>query len=62
MKTEHFHFAQFDRILELWTDRVNPTQIVQRLKATRNLADAEKRRDEEKAAKVAKEGGEALTG
>ena len=65
LKTEQFKFAQFDRILELWTDRVNPTQIINRCKASRNLADAEKKRDEEKAAKVVKDGGaagEILTG
>ena len=57
MKTAQFKFEHFDRILELWTDRVMPKQLVNRLKAARNMAEAEAKRDEEKSKNVVAEGG-----
>ena len=47
--TQDFQFEHFERILELWTDRINPQQLVNRCKASRNMAESEARRDEDKA-------------
>jgi len=57
MKTAQFKFEHFDRIMEIWTDRVVPKQLVNRLRAARNMAEAEAKRDEEKAKNVAAEEG-----
>ena len=61
VRTQNFTFEHFDRVVELWTDRVKPQQLVNRLKASRNMAIAAARRDEEKASKVQQSGTELLS-
>jgi len=60
LATDKFKFQHFDRILELWTDRIHPQQLVNRLKGSRNMAEAEAKRDEDKAMQVAAETGAKL--
>lgn len=45
LKTEKYSFEFFERILELWTDRVRPQQLIDRLKAVRRTEDQEAERD-----------------
>lgn len=46
LKSEHFHFQHFDRVVELWKDRVSPAQLVDRLKLIRKAQEQEDQRDE----------------
>lgn len=48
METKKFKFEHFDRILELWKDRVQPQQLIDRLRATRRAEEQEEKRDEER--------------
>ena len=45
IKTNKFSFQFFDRILELWKDRVKPEQLIDRLKAIRRTEEEDAKRD-----------------
>lgn len=45
LKTEHYHFQHFDRVVELWKDRVQPQQLIDRLKLLRKAQKQEEERD-----------------
>jgi alpha-tubulin suppressor-like RCC1 family protein/Ca2+-binding EF-hand superfamily protein len=48
MKSSKFNFQFFDRVLELWKDRVKPEQLIDRLKNIRKAEDDEAKRDLER--------------
>ena len=48
MKTGKFTFQLFDRVLELWKDRVKPEQLVDRLKNIRKVEEDDAKRDMER--------------
>jgi len=45
MKTGKFTFQLFDRVLELWKDRVKPEQLVDRLRNIRKVQEDDAKRD-----------------
>lgn len=46
LKTDHgFNFESFDRVLELWKDRVKPEQLILRLKLQRKVEEEDAKRD-----------------
>ena len=45
IKTTRFKFQLFERVLELWKDRVKPEQLIDKLKSIRKLEDEEASRD-----------------
>eukprot|EP01039_Chlorochromonas_danica_P008552 gene8552-9425_t len=48
MNTKKFQFEFFDRVVELWKDRVQPQQLVDRLKMQRKQEEQEAKRDAER--------------
>ena len=46
LKTENFKFEHFERVIELWKDRISPQQLVDRLKLARKSQQQEEERDE----------------
>jgi len=48
MGTEKFNFEFFDRIVELWKDRVKPEQLVNRLRLIRKAQEEDEKRDLER--------------
>ena len=48
MKTGKFTFQFFQKVLELWKDRVKPEQLIDRLKNIRKVEEEEKKRDLER--------------
>lgn len=50
MATKKFQFEHFQRVVELWKDRVQPQQLVDRLRARRRVEEQEEKRDEERTA------------
>jgi alpha-tubulin suppressor-like RCC1 family protein/Ca2+-binding EF-hand superfamily protein len=48
MKTSKFDFQLFDRVLELWKDRVKPEQLIDKLKNIRKVEEEEEKRDLER--------------
>ena len=47
-KTPNFKFQYYERLLELWNDRIFPQQLINRLKAQRSLTEAEAKSDLDK--------------
>lgn len=50
LATKRFKFEHYARIVELWKDRVQPQQLVDRLRARRRVEEQEEKRDEERTA------------
>mmetsp|Transcript_11175 Transcript_11175/g.18304 ORF Transcript_11175/g.18304 Transcript_11175/m.18304 type:complete len:1490 (-) Transcript_11175:3642-8111(-) len=48
MQTKKFKFEFFDKVLELWNDRVRPEQLVDRLRSQRKNQEQEEERDAER--------------
>lgn len=48
METKHFKFELFDKVLELWKDRIMPQQIIDRLHLQRKAQEQEEKRDAER--------------
>lgn len=48
LETPEFQFEFFDRVMELWKDRVRPQQLIDRLKLERIAAEQEEKRDAER--------------
>jgi alpha-tubulin suppressor-like RCC1 family protein len=46
LKTKKFNFENFERVVELWRDRVQPQQLVDRLRALRRAQEQDEKRDE----------------
>jgi len=44
-KSSAFNFQFFERILELWSDRIHPEQVIDRLKVQRRAQEQEEERD-----------------
>jgi len=45
MDTKDFKFEFFDRVVELWRERVQPQQLIDRCKLERKAAEQEDQRD-----------------
>ena len=45
MKSSNYNFQLFERVLELWKDRVQPDQLVDRLRVQRGGQEREEQRD-----------------
>ena len=45
LKTDQFQYEFFEKIIELWNDRVNPKQLVNRLRLIRKAEEADEQRD-----------------
>jgi alpha-tubulin suppressor-like RCC1 family protein/Ca2+-binding EF-hand superfamily protein len=48
LKSDHYKFANFDKIIELWRDRIMPEQLVDRLRLDRKAQEMEEARDMER--------------
>lgn len=48
LETKKFAFENFDRVVSLWRDRIQPQQLVDRLKAQRRAQEQEDKRDAER--------------
>lgn len=47
-ETKKFKFENFEKIVELWKDRVQPQQLIDRLRAQRRAEEQEEKRDEDR--------------
>jgi alpha-tubulin suppressor-like RCC1 family protein len=48
LKSKQFTFDNFERIIELWKDRIQPAQLVDRLRLDRKVEEQEAKRDAER--------------
>ncbi len=48
METKKFKFEHFDTVVQLWRDRVQPQQLIDRLKVQRRAQEQEEKRDAER--------------
>lgn len=62
LKSPNYEFKHFDRVVELWKDRVSPQQLIDRLKLARKAQEQEENRDAGRAVSTLKDDLGAMAG